>query len=116
MRRRWLAVAGLALWLGDSAGAHEFDPGYLSLTESAAGEFEVQWKVSIAGGLYAALVPRLPAECELDPQVRTYVVLDAQIQNSGLSCADGLANLTIRPAGIISIQININVLTPETIT
>ncbi len=68
MRRRWLAVAGLALWLGDSAGAHEFDPGYLSLTESAAGVFEVQWKVSIAGGLYAALVPRLPAECELDPQ------------------------------------------------
>ena len=100
MRRRWLAVAGLALWLGDSAGAHEFDPGYLSLTESAAGVFEVQWKVSIAGGLYAALVPRLPAECVLDPQVRTYVVLDAQIQNSGLSCADGLANLTIAIGGL----------------
>jgi hydrogenase/urease accessory protein HupE len=100
MRRRWLAVAGLALWLGDSARAHEFDPGYLSLTESAAGVFEVRWKVSIAGGLYEVLVPRLPAECELDPQLRTYVVLDAQIQNTVLTCADGLANLTIAIGGL----------------
>ncbi len=100
MSHRWLAVAGLALCLGDSARAHEFDPGYLSLTESAAGVFDVQWKVSIAGGLYEALSPRLPAECALDPQLRTYVVLDAQIQNTALTCADGLANLTIAIGGL----------------
>jgi hypothetical protein len=82
MKRYWLALAALTLWLGDSARAHEFDPGYLSLTESAAGVFEVQWKVSIAGGLYEVLVPRLPAECVVDQQLRTYVVLDAQIQNT----------------------------------
>ncbi len=100
MRRRLLAVAGLVLLLGDSARAHEFDPGYLSLTESAAGIFQVQWKVSIAGGLYQALIPQLPAECELNRQLRTYVVLDAQIQNTELICADGLANLTIAIGGL----------------
>ncbi|MCZ6498307.1 MAG: hypothetical protein O6765_06255, partial [Gammaproteobacteria bacterium] len=86
MRCRLLAVAGIALLLGNFAHAHEFDPGYLSLTESAAGQFQVQWKVSIAGGLYEVLVPRLPVECVLNEQVRTYVVLDAQIQNTELSC------------------------------
>ena len=100
MRRHWLALAALTLWLGDSARAHEFDPGYLSLTESAAGVFEVRWKVSIAGGLYEVLVPRLPAECVVDQQLRTYVVLDAQIQNTELTCADGLANLTIAIGGL----------------
>ncbi len=100
MRRHWLALAALAMWLGDSARAHEFDPGYLSLTESAAGVFEVQWKVSISGGLYEVLVPRLPAECVVDQQLRTYVVLDAQIQNTALTCAGGLANLTIAIGGL----------------
>lgn len=100
MRCRLLAVAGIALLLGNSARAHEFDPGYLSLTESAAGLFQVQWKVSIAGGLYEVLVPRLPDECVLNEQVRTYVVLDAQIQNTELSCASGLANLTISIGGL----------------
>ena len=100
MRRRLLAVAGLVLLLGDSAHAHEFDPGYLSLTESGAGVFQVQWKVSIAGGLYEVLMPRLPAECVLDQPLRTYVVLDAQIQNTELNCADGLANLTIAIGGL----------------
>ena len=42
MRCRLLAVAGIVLLLGNSARAHEFDPGYLSLTESAAGLFQVQ--------------------------------------------------------------------------
>ncbi len=100
MKCRLLAVAGVALLLGNSTRAHEFDPGYLSLTESAAGIFQVQWKVSIAGGLYEALVPRLPDECVLDRQVRTYVVLDAQIQNTELTCAAGLANLTIAIGGL----------------
>ncbi len=42
MRRRLLALSGLALLIGQAAHAHEFDPGYLSLTESAgAAESEV---------------------------------------------------------------------------
>ena len=85
MRRRLLALSGLALLMAQAAHAHEFDPGYLSLTESTPGVFDVQWKVSIVGGLYEVLVPRLPSECILDPQLRTYVVVDAQIQNTELN-------------------------------
>ena len=77
MRRRLLALSGLVLLICQAAHAHEFDPGYLGLTESAPGVFDVQWKVSIVGGLYEVLVPRLPSECILDPQLRTYVVVDA---------------------------------------
>ncbi len=100
MRRRLLALSGLALLIAQAAHAHEFDPGYLSLIESTPGVFDVQWKVSIVGGLYEVLVPRLPSECILDPQLRTYVVVDAQIQNTELNCADGLANLTIAIGGL----------------
>jgi len=94
------AFAAAFLVLAESAVAHEFDPGYLSLSESSAGVFQTQWKVSIEGGLYQALVPRLPAECSLDPRLRTHVVLDAQIQNTELTCDDGLANLTIAIGGL----------------
>jgi len=97
-----MAVTALVVLITGSARAHEFDPGYLSLTESAPGVFQVRWKVSIAGGLYQSLVPRLPAECALDPQLRTYVVLDAQIQNTQLVCANGLANQTIAVGGLPS--------------
>ncbi len=100
MKHLLIGAAALTLLLGGRVEGHEFDPGFLSLTESADGVFEVQWKVSIAGGLYEALVPRLPAECELNQQLRTYVVLDAQIQNTDLSCTNGLANLTIAIGGL----------------
>ncbi len=84
--------------------AHEFDPGYLSLTEIAPDRFDVQWKVSISGGLYEVLVPRLPGLCELDPELRTYVVLDAQIQTTELVCPGGLAGLTLAIGGLSSTQ------------
>ena len=102
MRRGLIAVSGVLLLLTEFAAAHEFDPGYLSLRESSAGVFQAQWKVSIEGGLYQALVPRLPPECSLDSQLRTYVVLDAQIQNTELTCEGGLANLTIAIGGLPS--------------
>jgi hypothetical protein len=100
--RLLIVATALVVTITGSAQAHEFDPGYLALTESEPGVFQVRWKVSIAGGLYQALVPRLPAECELDPQLRTYVVLDAQIQNTELVCADGLATQTIAIGGLAS--------------
>lgn len=102
MRRGLIAAVGVLLSLMEFAAAHEFDPGYLSLRESSAGVFQVQWKASIEGGLYQALVPRLPSECSLDSQLRTYVVLDAQIQNTELTCEGGLANLAIAIGGLPS--------------
>ncbi|MFL2545798.1 MAG: HupE/UreJ family protein [Candidatus Rariloculaceae bacterium] len=102
MKAKRLAGSVLLLFFGASACAHEFDPGYLSLSESSAGVFQTQWKASIEGGLYQAMAPRLPAECSLDSQLRTYVVLDAQIQNTELTCENGLANRTIEIGGLSS--------------
>jgi hydrogenase/urease accessory protein HupE len=100
--RLLIVATAMAVLNTGPAQAHEFDPGYLGLTESEPGVFQIRWKVSIAGGLYQALVPRLPAECELDPRLRTYVVLDAQIQNTEMVCADGLATQTIAIGGLAS--------------
>lgn len=102
MRRALIAAVGALLLLADSTAAHEFDPGYFSLKESSAGVFQTQWKVSIEGGLYQTLAPRLPSECFLDSQLRTYVILDAQIQNTELTCENGLANLMIAIGGLPS--------------
>ncbi|HEY5622479.1 MAG TPA: HupE/UreJ family protein [Gammaproteobacteria bacterium] len=104
MSRPLLAFAVLAALTAGSAAAHEFDPGYLSLTETAAGRFDVQWKVSISGGLYEVLVPRLPGSCELDSELRTYVVRDAQIQTTELACPEGIAGLTLAIGGLPSTQ------------
>ncbi len=100
MRQLLLCVALFSAFAAGRANAHEFDPGYLSLTETAPNRFDVQWKVSISGGLYEVLVPRLPAACDLDQQLRTYVLLDAQIQTTELSCSGGLAGQTIEIGGL----------------
>ncbi len=100
MRQLLICVVLLSAVAAGRIEAHEFDPGYLSLTETAPNRFDVQWKVSISGGLYEVLTPRLPASCELDQQLRTYVVVDAQIQTTELSCPEGIAGLTIEIGGL----------------
>ena len=100
MRRLFVWVVLSSAFASNGIDAHEFDPGYLSLTETAANRFDVQWKVSISGGLYEVLVPRLPGACDLDQQLRTYVMLDAQVQTTELHCPDGLAGHTIEIGGL----------------
>jgi hydrogenase/urease accessory protein HupE len=100
MNRALLVLVAVAALSAGRVAAHEFDPGYLSLTETAAGRFEVQWKVSIVGGLYEVLAPRLPGSCELDADLRTYVLRDAQIQTTELYCPEGIAGLTLGIGGL----------------
>jgi len=103
VRRALITTAVVTfLFSSDFVNGHEFDPGYLSLRESSIGVFQAQWKVSIDGGLYQVLVPQLPPDCLLDSQVRTYVILDAQIQNTELTCKSGLANQPIAIGGLPS--------------
>src|SRR5687768_7073288 len=48
--KRWLAIFGLFVAAAVSSPAHEVRPAYLELTERAAGEFDVLWKVPAMGG------------------------------------------------------------------
>ena len=78
------AVVLAATLCAAPALAHRLSPAYFGLTETAPNAFDVQWKVSISGGLAAVLEPRVPDGCSLTESVRTYVVDDVRLQHVGL--------------------------------
>lgn len=87
------AVATLAAVLLLAPGAvfaHRLSPAFFGMTETAAGAYEVQWKVSISGGLADALEPQIPAGCSIDGIVRAYVIDDARVQHARFECEGGM--------------------------
>lgn len=101
-RRAMLRAAALAL-LAAAAGpaaAHRLSPAYFGLTETAPNRFDVQWKVSIPGGLADALVPQIPDGCTIEGEVRAYEVGDARIQHGTLACPDGITGRSVSVDGL----------------
>ncbi|HET7608776.1 MAG TPA: HupE/UreJ family protein [Gammaproteobacteria bacterium] len=98
-----LAALGCAL----PADAHRLSPAFFGLTETAPNTFDVQWKVSISGGLAAVLEPRVPDGCSLTEGVRTYVVDDVRLQHGALSCPDGLGGKTFTVNGLAETQTDV---------
>jgi hypothetical protein len=95
--RAVIGAAALAATLcAAPALAHRLSPAYFGLTETAPNAFDVQWKVSISGGLAGVLEPRVPDGCSLTESVRTYVVDDVRLQHGALSCPDGLGGKEFR--------------------
>lgn len=96
-----LRVLGLLFlgWGTSTSFAHELTPGYLGLTETSAGAFDVQWKLSTTGGLQNVLRAELPATCTASP-VSRYVVGDGEVQRWQLSCPNGLQGNPITIAGL----------------
>ena len=86
------------------AVAHRLSPAFFGLTETAPNTFDVQWKVSISGGLAAVLEPRVPDGCSLTEGVRTYVVDDVRLQHGALSCPDGLGGKAFTVNGLEQTQ------------
>jgi hypothetical protein len=89
------AVAGMA-----NAGGHEFSPAFLGFTQIDDGRFDVQWKVSISGGLADALTPQLPEVCRFSGAMHSYVTGDARIQQREIRCDAELAGQQIAIAGL----------------
>jgi hydrogenase/urease accessory protein HupE len=89
------------------AAAHRLSPAYFGLTETAADVFDVQWKVSISGGLAAVLEPQVPEGCSLTEPVRTYVVEDIRLQHAALTCANGLGGKLFRVSGLAQTQTDV---------
>lgn len=82
------------------ASAHRLSPAYLGLTETEPNRFDVQWKVSVPGGLADALEPVIPDGCAVQGQVRSYLVDDARIQHGVIACSAGLAGQTLEVRGL----------------
>jgi len=96
----WLLIALPVL-------AHRLSPAFFGLTEKAPNAFDVQWKVSISGGLAAVLEPQIPAGCSLTEPVRTYVVDDVRLQHGALSCPEGLAGKAFTVNGLAATQTDV---------
>jgi len=101
------AVVLAATLCAAPALAHRLSPAYFGLTETAPNAFDVQWKVSISGGLAAVLEPRVPDGCSLTEGVRTYVVDDVRLQHGALSCPDGLGGKEFTVNGLAQTQTDV---------
>ena len=100
--QRWIAVfIGFVLLCSISPVlAHEVRPGFLELRETAAGRFDVTWKVPMRGDLRLGLEPRLPAGCVETSPRSSQALPGAQIQRWSIACDAGLAGGTIRIDGL----------------
>ena len=103
---RYVAVLA-ALACAAPVLAHRLSPAFFGLTETAPNTFDVQWKVSISGGLAAVLEPRVPDGCSLTESVRTYVVDDVRLQHGAVSCPDGLAGKVFTVDGLAQTQTDV---------
>ena len=86
---------------------HRLSPAFFGMRETAPDTFDVQWKVSISGGLAAVLEPQIPAGCSLAGAVRTYVVDDVRLQHGTLACPGGLAGKTFAVNGLAQTQTDV---------
>jgi hydrogenase/urease accessory protein HupE len=107
MRALRQAAVLTALLCAAPAFAHRLSPAFFGLTETAPNTFDVQWKVSISGGLAAVLEPQVPEGCTLTEAVRTYVVEDIRLQHGALACAGGLAGKTFTVNGLAQTQTDV---------
>jgi hypothetical protein len=101
--RALLAAALVALALlaaAEPALAHRLSPAYFGMRESAPDVFDVQWKVSVSGGLADVLEPQIPQGCAVDGTVRSTLVDDARVQHATLACEAPLAGRVFTVNGL----------------
>jgi hypothetical protein len=87
--------------------AHRLSPAFFGLFETTPNAFDVQWKVSISGGLAAVLEPQVPEGCSIAEPVRTYVVDDMRLQHAALACPGGLAGKSFGVNGLAQTQTDV---------
>lgn len=61
---RWLLLAWLVLALAPFARAHEVNPAYLDIQETAPGQYSILWKQPIKDGRRLKIDPVFPEACE----------------------------------------------------
>jgi hypothetical protein len=67
-------VALLAISAATPVHAHRLSPGFFGLTETADGQFDARWKVSVSGGLADVLIPELPEACVVAGQPAVFLL------------------------------------------
>jgi hydrogenase/urease accessory protein HupE len=107
LRARVALLLAAAVLVTLPAAAHRLSPAYFGFTETAPNTFDVQWKVSISGGLAAVLEPQVPAGCSLTENVRTYVIDDVRTQHGAVLCPGGLGGKEFTVNGLGETQTDV---------
>jgi hydrogenase/urease accessory protein HupE len=97
-----LLCALLAALAAASSFAHELQPGFLELKETAPGAYEVLWKLPSLGSTDARMpiVPVFPERCKQLGEARSDRAGTAWLFTARLECAGGLAGQTIAIEGL----------------
>jgi hypothetical protein len=103
---RLALVALLAALTGAGpALAHRLSPAFFGLTETVPDTFDVQWKVSISGGLAAVLEPKVPEGGSLAEDATTSST--TRFQHAALACPGGLAGREFTVTGLPQTQTDV---------
>jgi len=101
---RWLlalavAIAALA---ATPLAAHELQPGFLELRETAPGRYDVLWKLPSLGSsdVRMPIVPVFPERCRQLGEARSDRAGNAWIFTARLDCQGGLAGQTVAIEGL----------------
>jgi hydrogenase/urease accessory protein HupE len=93
-------LALIGVLAGPPARAHELQPGFLELRETAAGQFDVLWKLPSIGGARMRIAPVFPETCRQRGDARTERVDTAWLSTARLECSQGLAGRTLAIDGL----------------
>jgi hydrogenase/urease accessory protein HupE len=95
------AVAATVLALpARPAQAHELDPGFLQLNETAPGVYAVMWKVPTAGGRRMPLDPVFPEGCRATSPVTSRPSGTGFVERWTVDCGADLVGATLRIGGL----------------
>jgi hydrogenase/urease accessory protein HupE len=88
------AILCLMLFGASLASAHEVRPVYLDIQETAAGQYDVIWRVPVTNGMAPPVTPRFAAGCTARGGL-PWVAGSAAVSRMTLACPAGLAGTTI---------------------
>jgi hydrogenase/urease accessory protein HupE len=103
MRFARLLVVLLAALGAAPSPAHELQPGFLELKESAPGAYAVLWKLPSLGessDVRMPIAPVFPERCRLAGDARSERAGTAWVYTARVECAGGLAGQTIAIEGL----------------
>jgi hypothetical protein len=78
------------------AVAHETRPGFLELTETGPGAYDLLWKRPSGGEIEIRIAPSVPEGCRFSAPDRQPIAPGAVIVRGTLTCEGGLAGKTLR--------------------
>jgi hydrogenase/urease accessory protein HupE len=90
-----------------TAMAHEMLPGYLEITRTQPGSYDLVWKLPTRQGNRLPLAPRFPDGCQLRGDLDSEVQKTAWIYRGSLRCQPELTGQTISIDGLMGVETDV---------